>query len=172
MQNLQKCWPAAALLLLTATSAQAQGTVYKCPGTPVLYTDQLTNQQARDRGCTTIEGTPITIISSPPRPAKAPSVASAASAASGARPQDGRIDPADQRSRDNDARRILADELKREEERLAALQKDFNNGEPERKGDERNYQRYMDRVAEMKAAITRKEADIAALKREMSKLQP
>jgi PAS domain-containing protein len=43
------------------------------------------------------------------------------------------------------------------------MQKDYNNGEPERRGDERNYQRYLDRVAEMKAAITRKEADIAAL---------
>jgi hypothetical protein len=41
------------------------------------------------------------------------------------------------------------------------MQKDYNNGEPERRGDERNYQRYLDRVAEMKAAITRKEADIA-----------
>ena len=58
------------------------------------------------------------------------------------------------------------DELRKEEERLSALQKDYNNGEPERRGDERNYQRYLDRVAEMKAAITRKEADISALKRE------
>jgi len=50
------------------------------------------------------------------------------------------------------------------------LQKDYNNGEPERRGDERNYQRYIDRVAEMKLAIARKEADIAALKREIAKL--
>ena len=57
-----------------------------------------------------------------------------------------------------------------EEGRLAALQKEFNNGEPERRGDERNYQKYTDRVAEMKLAIGRKEADIAALKRELAKL--
>ena len=53
--------------------------------------------------------------------------------------------------------------------KLAALQKDYNNGEPERRGDERNYQKYLDRVEEMKAALTRKEADVASLKRELSK---
>jgi hypothetical protein len=43
-------------------------------------------------------------------------------------------------------------------------------GEPERRGDERNFARYAERVAEMKAAIQRKEADIAAIKREIAKL--
>jgi hypothetical protein len=80
------------------------------------------------------------------------------------------VDPQAQRSRDSDSRRILEVELRREEDRLAELQKDYNNGEPERRGDERNYQRYIDRVAEMKAAIQRKEADIAALRRELVKL--
>jgi hypothetical protein len=55
------------------------------------------------------------------------------------RPAEARVDPASQRARDSDARRILTDELKREEERLAQLQKDYNNGEPERRGDERNF---------------------------------
>lgn len=165
MQNPARHWLAALLWLLPAATALAQGTVYKCPGTPVLYTDQLSGQEARDRGCTTIEGTPITIIqATKPRPP--------AASASASRPADSRVDPNAQRSRDSDARRILSDELRREEERLAGLQKDYNNGEPERQGDERNYQRYMDRVAEMKAAIARKEADIAALKRELSKLPP
>jgi hypothetical protein len=148
---------------LLAASAQAQqGVVYKCPGTPVLYTDQLSPAEARGRGCTTIEGAPITILQGRPRSAAAP--------ASAVKSVEGKVDPAAQRSRDSDARRILTDELNREEERLAALQKDYNNGEPERRGDERNYQRYVDRVAEMKAALLRKEADIAALKRELSKL--
>ena len=83
---------------------------------------------------------------------------------------DSRVDPAAQRQRDGEARRILLDELRKEEVKLAELQRDYNNGEPERRGDERNYQRYLDRVAEMKAAIARKEADIAALKRELAKL--
>ena len=66
-------------------------------------------------------------------------------------------------------RRILEAELRKEEAALESLKKDFNNGQPERRGDERNYQKYLDRVNEMKAALTRKEADVASLRRELSK---
>ena len=149
--------------------ATAASQVYRCPGPPVLYTDALSPTEARDRGCRTIEGTPITIIQARPRPTPVTAPAGGRSASS-ARPSETRVDPASQRARDSEARRILLEELRKEEERLAALQKDYNNGEPERRGDERNYQRYLDRVAEMKAAISRKEADISALKREIAKL--
>ena len=143
-------------------SAWAQGQVYRCPGNPESYTNLLSAQEAKDKGCRTIEGAPITVVAPPAvrRPATGP-----AGAASGAK-----VDPADQKQRDTDARKILADELRREEERLAQLQREFNNGEPERRGDEKNFARYQERVAEMKAAIARKEADIAALKREIAKV--
>ena len=161
---------ASALLLPTLPlwplrAAQAQDKpVYRCPGPPVLYTDALGAQEARDRGCRTIEGALITIVQSPkPR-------ATTTAAAAASRPGDSRVDPAAQKARDSDARRILADELKREEDRLAAMQAEFNNGEPERRGDERNYAKYAERAADMKAAIQRKEADIAAIKREIAKL--
>ena len=81
-----------------------------------------------------------------------------------------RVDPAEQRARDSDAKAILQAELRREEEALEALRREYNNGQPERRGDERNAQKYLDRVAEMKAAITRKEADVAAIRRELGKL--
>lgn len=164
---------AGAALPVLAQPAAAASQVYRCPGPPVLYTDAISPKEAIERGCRTIEGTPITIIQAPrPRPAPAAGTA-AGNGGSAAAPRpagDGRVDPAAQRQRDSEARRILMDELKKEEDKLAALQKDYNNGEPERRGDERNYQRYLDRVAEMKAAITRKEADISALKREIAKL--
>jgi hypothetical protein len=150
--------------------ASAASQVYRCPGPPVLYTDALSPQEARDRGCRSIEGTPITIIQARPRAPAPAAAASAAGTTTAQRPADSRVDPAAQRQRDNEARRILQDELRKEEDRLAAMLKDYNGGEPERRGDERNYQRYLDRVAEMKAGITRKEADIAALKREIAKL--
>ena len=151
-------WPAAAL------HAQDKP-VYRCPGPPVLYTDALNLQDAKDKGCRAIEGTPVTVVpATKPRPAAPPT------AGAGSRPAEGRVDPAEQRARDSDARRILGDELRREEERLTLQRKELNNGEPERRGEERNYQKYLDRVAEMRAAVTRKEADIAALKRELAKL--
>jgi hypothetical protein len=159
--------PLAALLLLLAGSAAAAqtATVYRCPGPPIEYTDQITDKEAKARNCRTIENAPITIVSPPkPRP-----VAGAPNGAA-SRPADSKVDPSAQRARDSDARRILEAELKKEEEALAALQKDFNNGEPERRGDERNYQRYLDRVEEMKSAIARKLADVAAIKRELAKL--
>ena len=153
--------------------AAAQGSVvYRCPGSPVLYTDALSAKEAIEKGCRTLEGAPITVIQGPavkPRPA---GNASSPAPVAASRPADSKIDPMEQRVRDSDARRILEAELKKEQERLAALQKDYNNGEPERRGDERNYQKYQDRVAEMKAAIARKESDIAAIRRELAKLPP
>ena len=168
MRRILSCRLAALVLAvpLPVGFVQAQDKpVYRCPGPPVLYTDALGAQEARDKGCRTIEGAPITIVQSPPKPRPGTIVASAAS-----RPGDSRVDPAAQRARDTDARRILADELKREEDRLAAMQAEYNNGEPERRGDERNFVKYAERVAEMKAALLRKEADIAAIKREIAKL--
>lgn len=157
---------AAGLLGGAAGSAWAQaasGTVYRCPGNPVLYTDALTPKEAQERGCRTIEGAPVTVMQTVRPRAPAP-------AASAPRPADSRVSPSDQRARDSEARAILQAELRREEERLAALKKEYNNGEPERRGDERNYQKYLDRVAELKAGIARKEADIASIRRELDKL--
>jgi len=145
-----------------AASAQANSVVYRCPGPPVLYTDTISAAEAKEKGCRTIEGAPVTVIQGQ-RPRQGTPVPAAA------RPADAKVDPAAQRARDGDARRILEAELKKEEEQLAALQKEYNNGEPERLGDERNYQKYLDRVAALKAALARKESDVAALRRELAK---
>ena len=164
---LLMAWVAGTAALTPLAAAAQGGTVYRCPGPPVLYTDALSPEEARERGCRTIEGAPITIIQAPkPRPAPA----SAANGSAASRPGEGKVDPAAQRQRDSDARRILEAELRREEDKLAALKRDYNNGEPERRGDERNFQNYLDRVAQMKAGIARTESDIAAIKREIAKL--
>ncbi|MDE1928870.1 MAG: hypothetical protein KGI36_16955, partial [Burkholderiales bacterium] len=82
---------ALALAALLASPARAQGKpVYRCPGPPVLYTDGLTPQQAREQGCRELESQPITII-----PAVRPRPAPVASHAG-----EGRVDPAEQRKRD------------------------------------------------------------------------
>ena len=157
---------AVGLALGAAVQAQAApadtGTMYRCPGND--YNNTLTVKEAKDKGCKTIDGAPITIIQIT---RQKPSTA-AASGASG--PAATRIDPAEQRARDNDARRILEAELKREEDRLTFMRTEFNNGEPERRGDEKNYQKYIERVSDMKAALARKENDIVSIKRELAKL--
>ena len=152
---------AAALSAGAAAQAATDGqTMYRCPGNE--YNNTLSAKDAKDKGCKTIEGAPITIIqSNKPRGPTTPVASSG--------PVGTRVDPADQRARDNDARRILEAELKREEDRLAAMRTDYNNGQPERQGNEKNYQKYLDRVADMKTALARKESDILALKREIAK---
>lgn len=177
-------------VLLCAAGAWAQEVarpVYRCPGPPVLYTDAISANDARERGCRVIDGAPLTVTQSQRRqaPASAPSGAGprppasapvgaaqavAPTSVSGAQRPEARVDPAVQRARDAEARRILATELRREEERLEQLKREFNNGEPERRGDERNFALYQQRVAEMRAQIGRKESDIAAIRRELGKL--
>jgi predicted RNase H-like nuclease (RuvC/YqgF family) len=160
------------LLLAAAAAAHAQqatsSIVYRCPGNVYTSNAELNAKQAEEKGCKVLEGSPVTVIqSNRPREARAPGAGQPVPS----RPE-AKVDPAEQRSRDSDARRILEAELRREEEKLAALQREYNGGEPERRGDERNYQRYLDRVSELKAGIARKESDIAALRRELAKLPP
>jgi hypothetical protein len=155
---------------------QVRNIVYRCPGNPVLYTDAISDKEARERGCRTIEGAPITIIQSAPRPSRSqgtPVPSASQGAGNGARLEpSARVEPSEQRARDSDRRAILSAELRREEQALIEVQRDYNGGQPERRGDERNYQKYIDRVAEMKSAIARKESDVAAIRRELGKLPP
>ena len=157
----------AALLVLACAAVPAIGAetpdssvMYRCPGND--YKNTITAKDAEKLGCKRIEGAPVTIIQM-----TKPRGATPAPGASGVR-----VDPVAQRARDSDARRILEGELRAEEDKLAVMQKDFNNGQPERQGDEKNFQKYIDRVAEMRAAIARKQTDIAALQREIKKLPP
>jgi hypothetical protein len=160
--SLSRC--AALLLACGAVPALAADTdssvMYRCPGND--YKNTISAKEAEKLGCKRIEGAPVTVIQmTKPRP-------STATAASGG----ARVDPVAQRARDTDARRILEGELRAEEEKLAIMQKEFNNGQPERQGDEKNFQKYLDRVSDMRAAIARKQTDIAALQREIKKLPP
>ena len=81
------------------------------------------------------------------------------------------MDNADQKARDSDARLILESELKKAEARNADLLREYNNGEPDKRGDEaRNYQKYLDRVSELKATLARNESDISGIRRELGRV--
>jgi hypothetical protein len=82
-----------------------------------------------------------------------------------------KVDSATQKSRDGERRTVLETELQTEEARLAGLRAEYNNGEPERQGGERNYQKYLDRVARLRDDISRSEANVASLRRELSGLK-
>ncbi len=82
-----------------------------------------------------------------------------------------RVDSATQKNRDSERRAVLEQELQSEEAKLAGLRAEFNNGEPERQGNERNYQKYLDRVARLRDDVSRSEANVASLRRELSNLK-
>ncbi|WP_076569227.1 DUF4124 domain-containing protein [Janthinobacterium sp. TND4EL3] len=82
-----------------------------------------------------------------------------------------RVDGAEQRARDLDRRQILQDELRSEEQKLAAQRMEFNGGQPERQGNERNYAKYQERVAQLKDNISRTQQNIDALKREIANIR-
>ncbi len=88
-------------------------------------------------------------------------------------PQDGlpNVDPATQRRRDDSRRKILEDELAVEERALVDARKALSEGEATRMGDERNYQRYLDRVQGLKERVAQHERNVGALKRELSNLR-
>lgn len=146
-----------------AANSFAQSRIYRCGNT---YTNNTAEAQAK--GCKLMEGGNITVVegtrvnSAPVRVATAPQSAAGPGQ---------RVDANDQRARDSDARGILEAELKKAEARHGELLKEYNNGEPEMLGPEhRNHQKYLDRIAELKAGIARNENDIAGIKRELGRV--
>ena len=82
-----------------------------------------------------------------------------------------RVDSSQQRARDDDRRSILNEELRAEEKKLAELKTVFKNGEPDRQGNERNYAKYQERVAQMRDEVNRTERNIEALRREIANVR-
>lgn len=82
-----------------------------------------------------------------------------------------KVDNGTQRARDSERRQILLDEKRAEEQKLADLRTEYNNGEPERRGDERNYAKYQERLARLKEGIDQSERNLQALDREIANLK-
>jgi hypothetical protein len=150
---------AAVLVCLLPASALAQDRIYKCGNT---YTNK--KSETHGKNCVVFEGGNLTVVQSG---RSAPSGGTETKAAD--KPSE---KSADQKARDSDAKAILEEELRKSEQKLAELQKEYNNGQPEKVGIEsRNYQRYLDRVEELKNNIARTESDIAGIKREIARLR-
>ncbi len=142
----------------------AQEAIYRCGNE---YTN--TKPDAKAHGCKRIEGGNVTVVQAVQAPKGA--VSKASSAGSAVPGGGNRVVPVEQKARDSDARLILQSELKKAQARQEELQKEYNHGEPEKRGDEaRNQQKYLDRVAELKASLARNESDVAGIRRELERL--
>jgi hypothetical protein len=88
----------------------------------------------------------------------------------GASASAGKVDSTEQRQRDTQAQTVLQAELQRALKQHSELLREWNNGEPERRADEhRQPQKYQDRVAQLRGALQRTEADVAGLQRELAR---
>jgi len=89
---------------------------------------------------------------------------------SGSGGKSARVSDSQQRGRDSDRRRILEKELAKEQSRLDALKQEYNDGSPERLGDERNYQKYLDRVDRLKDEVAQAAQNVSSIRREIDSL--
>jgi hypothetical protein len=165
------------LLLTAGMSAQAQQAVYRCG-------HEYTNAPREPGLCEALAPQAITVISGT-RPTASPAAAAvvstrsppaepAAAVATAGQSRTpavpARTPDVQQSERDAQARTIVMQELDKARAQLAQLVQSYNQGEPEKWAAEtRNHQKYLDRVAEMKAAIERTERDIDSLQRELTR---
>ena len=76
-----------------------------------------------------------------------------------------------QRARDNDRKRILEGELDAEQKNLEQAKKELTEQEAVRLGNERNYQKVLDRLEPFKNKVELHERNIEAIQKELAKVR-
>ena len=144
-----------------AHQALAQEAVYRCG-------HEYTNAPRDVRQCERIVPQAITVITGT-RPAPARIVGSTSNdARTGTEALRPTTTP--QAERDLHARTIVSHELDKARQQLTVLVQEYNDGEPVKWATEsRNHQKYLDRVAALKASIERTQRDIDSLQRELDR---
>lgn len=139
---------------------QGSGTVWKCleQDGSAHYTN--IKKETEGKQCTVVTKE-VSVVSGPPAQQRS-------SAATPTPPGFPRVDKDTQRSRDDGRRRILEDELGTEERSLNDAKAKLAEQEAVRHGDEKNYQRVLDRLRPYQDAVDRAERNVAALKREIA----
>ena len=150
---------AMSLITLPAKATSEPQRIYRCG-------NAYTNQPDPAGNCKALAGGSVTVIQGTGvqgQQAVSPTVNASGGAA--------KVDSTEQRQRDAQAQAVLQAELQKAQRQHTELLREWNNGEPERRPDEhRQIQKYQDRVAQLRAALQRTEADVAGLRRELSRL--
>jgi hypothetical protein len=82
-----------------------------------------------------------------------------------------RVSEDTQKTRDNERRRILEQELADETKQLAQAKEQLAAQEATRDGNERNYQRFLERVQPYRDAVATHERNLDAIRREIANLK-
>ena len=160
-----------AATLALAPVAHAQGTVWRCAeadGRP-----HYTNIKKDTEGKTCVVVTKeVSVVSGLARGATpAATRAPGTQAATATPPNFPRVDRDTQRARDDNRRKILEDELATEERSLVDAKAKLTEQESVRHGDERNYQRVLDRLKPYQEAVELHERNVSAIRRELANLK-
>jgi hypothetical protein len=134
--------------------------VYRCPDNS--YTNMLS--VVREKHCQPVDNANISVLSPTPEP----HARHGSGAARRASAPD-QVSPGKQSERDAEARQLLQSELQTQQAKLAEQLQAYQDGHPERLGNEHNYQKYLDRVQSMKQQIDVTRANIDALQRELQR---
>lgn len=146
-------------VMAAGLGAQETVRVYRCG-------NEYTNQPDPARHCTPLRGGNVTVI-------EGTRVQRTTEAAPMPGPiaSDARVDAVQQRQRDAQAQAVLQAELQKAQAQRQELLRQWNRGEPERRADElRQPQKYQERVAQLRDALQRVEADVAGLQRELARV--
>jgi len=148
-----------AVALALALAAPAWGDTFKCIDANGRATYTNMKDETKGKNCTVVMRE-ISVVPATPTPRKDASVPSPAGFP--------KVDPATQKNRDGARRRILEEELSGEEKALAQAQAELTEQEGIRTGDEKNYQRVLDRLQKYKDEVERHQKNVEALKKELS----
>jgi hypothetical protein len=148
-----------AVALASALAAPAHGDTFKCvdAGGHATYTNM--KEETKGKNCSVVMRE-ISVV-----PAAPPARSAAANPSPAGFPK---VDANTQKSRDEARRRILEDELVGEEKALTQAKAELTEQEGIRTGDERNYQRVLDRLQKYKDEVERHQKNVEALKKELS----
>ena len=147
------------LFAMTVTTVRAD-VMYQCVDEDGHKTFSNVKPSGKGVKCTAMDLAPSTSVPAPKPAAKVPTPANFPKVGENA-----------QKERDNDRRRILEGELAAEQKNLEQAKKDLAEQEAVRSGDERNYQRLLERLEPFKNKVALHERNIEAIQKEIAKLR-
>lgn len=158
------------MLLVFATGAHAD--IYKCVD-EMGHTTYTNDKPAPGvKGCSLMSREqPISTVPSSSGSRKSSGGNSASASSSSSPAGFPKVDESTQKSRDSDRRKILEQEKAKEQQELEAARKALAEQEAVRNGDEKNYQKYLDRVKGYKDAVQLHERNIESINKEIANLR-
>ena len=145
--------------LVFVLAAPARGDTFKCIDANGRATYTNMKEETKGKNCSVVMRE-ISVV-----PAVPPARSAAANPSPAGFPK---VDPATQKNRDGARRRILEEELSGEAKALAQAKTELTEQESIRTGDEKNYQRVLDRLQKYKDEVERHQKNVEALKKELS----